>query len=255
MKERKGKTAETSAEKSALKKRTGHKTAQAAQADKIGLREIYKAIVDGFQLQGEKLDVIAARLESIRKTLWRMSDVRNYRGKGEAQGDGGKTAEAQGDRRKTAEAQGDGGKTAEAQGDGGKTAEAQGDGGKTAEATSLDSYFFTCGNVMLGDARCIARDCGLSEQFVKETLGRWESAGWRTTDGKRIFAIDIKERLLSVACNVPLQFVKENIKPLRRGVWRTADGTSFWGGKLKEHLIRLWANEDDKDKYLKRGGA
>lgn len=93
MKERRAKTAEAGKANVTAKNRTGRKPAQAAQvaqADKIGLREIYKAIVDGFQLQGEKLDVIAARLESIRKTLWRMSDVRNYKGKGEdvKQGDG-----------------------------------------------------------------------------------------------------------------------------------------------------------------------
>ena len=95
MKERKGKTAKTNAEKSAPQKRTGHKAEQAVQADKIGLREIYEAFADGFQTEGEKLDVIAARLESIRKTLWRMSDVRNYRGKGdvEARGDGDKAAD------------------------------------------------------------------------------------------------------------------------------------------------------------------
>ena len=57
-------------------KPTKRKAAEKAQAEKSDnvpelLREVIKA-----------LGVIAARVESVRRTLWRMSEVRNYENKG-----------------------------------------------------------------------------------------------------------------------------------------------------------------------------
>ena len=65
-------------------KRKGAGKAQAAQSDNVPelLREVIQA-----------LGVIAARVESVRRTLWRMSEVRNYENKGDngnADADGGK---------------------------------------------------------------------------------------------------------------------------------------------------------------------
>ena len=53
--------------------------AQAAQSDNVPelLREVIQA-----------LGVIAARVESVRRTLWRMSEVRNYENKGDKGGAG-----------------------------------------------------------------------------------------------------------------------------------------------------------------------
>ena len=80
------------AEKPTKRKAAGK--AQAAQSDNVSelLREVIQA-----------LGVIAARVESVRRTLWRMSEVRNYENKGDngnADADGGKP-EAKSDKPKT----------------------------------------------------------------------------------------------------------------------------------------------------------
>lgn len=54
-------------------KRTGRKAA--AVADNATERELLREVVKG-------LGVIADRVESVRRTLWRMSEVRNYENKG-----------------------------------------------------------------------------------------------------------------------------------------------------------------------------
>lgn len=72
-------------------KRTGRK---AAVADNATERELLREVVKG-------LGVIADRVESVRRTLWRMSEVRNYEnkgGKGE-EPDAGKPETAEGGER------------------------------------------------------------------------------------------------------------------------------------------------------------
>jgi hypothetical protein len=69
-------------------KRTGRKAA--AVADNATERELLREVVKG-------LGVIADRVESVRRTLWRMSEVRNYEnkgGKGEPLPDAGKQKQA-----------------------------------------------------------------------------------------------------------------------------------------------------------------
>lgn len=55
-------------------KATGRK-AQAEQADNAGLPELLRELIAGVK-------VVADRVESVRRTLWRMSEVRNYENKG-----------------------------------------------------------------------------------------------------------------------------------------------------------------------------
>ena len=54
-------------------KPTGRK-AQAAQAENAGLPELLRELIAGVK-------VVADRVESVRRTLWRMSEVRNYENK------------------------------------------------------------------------------------------------------------------------------------------------------------------------------
>lgn len=73
-------------------KRTGRKAA--AIADNATERELLREVVKG-------LGVIADRVESVRRTLWRMSEIRNYEnkgGKGE-EPDAGKPETAEGGER------------------------------------------------------------------------------------------------------------------------------------------------------------
>ena len=58
-------------------KPTGRK-AQAERADNAGLRELLREVITGIK-------TVADRVESVRRTLWRMSEVRNYESKGEKQ--------------------------------------------------------------------------------------------------------------------------------------------------------------------------
>ena len=55
-------------------KATGRK-AQAAQAENAGVIELLRELINGVK-------TVADRVESVRRTLWRMSDVRNYENKG-----------------------------------------------------------------------------------------------------------------------------------------------------------------------------
>ncbi len=66
-------------------KPTGRK-AQAAQADNAGLPELLRELIAG-------VSVVADRVESVRRTLWRMSEVRNYTNKGD-KGNGEADAES-----------------------------------------------------------------------------------------------------------------------------------------------------------------
>ena len=79
-------------------KATGRKAKGAAQAaaQSDNVPELLREVI-------QALGVIAARVESVRRTLWRMSEVRNYENKGDngnADADGGKP-EAKSDKPKT----------------------------------------------------------------------------------------------------------------------------------------------------------
>ena len=86
MKTESARSATAGKSKATAKKKAGRKAAQTAKADKGGLREILGKILDS-------LEVIAARQESIRRTMWRMSEVREYQGKGEKKDAGEQAAD------------------------------------------------------------------------------------------------------------------------------------------------------------------
>ena len=75
-------------------KPTGRK-AQAAQADNAGLPELLRELIAGVSVVADRVKIVADRVESVRRTLWRMSEVRNYAGKSD-KGNGEADAETDG---------------------------------------------------------------------------------------------------------------------------------------------------------------
>ena len=71
----KAKAANPSGKAGKAEKPTGGKAAQAAKAGNADLPEMLREVI-------KALGVIAARVEAVRRTLWRMSEVRNYEREG-----------------------------------------------------------------------------------------------------------------------------------------------------------------------------
>ena len=69
--------------------------AQAQKADNAGLPELLRELIAGVSVVADRVKIVADRVESVRRTLWRMSEVRNYAGKSD-KGNGEADAETDG---------------------------------------------------------------------------------------------------------------------------------------------------------------